>query len=61
MSMKGNYGEALSLIPKKSVPNYFESKYQLKQAASLFSLAPKFTTSSANKAKSGTGRGPAAI
>lgn len=34
MSMKGNYNEAPFTDSKKSAPNYFESKYQLKQAAS---------------------------
>lgn len=40
---------------KKSAPNYFESKQQLKQAASPLLPLSEFTTSSANKAKSGMG------
>ena len=40
MSMKGNYNEAPFTVSKKSAPNYFESKYQLKQAAFPFSLSP---------------------
>lgn len=46
---------------KKSAPDYSESKYQLKQAASPFSLFSEFMTCAANEARSGMVVKPAAI
>lgn len=46
---------------KKSAPNYFECKYQLKQAASAFFLSPSSRLPLQTRPKRGMGWGPAAI
>lgn len=61
--MKGNYSEALSLIPKNLLQITLRANINLNRLPlpSLSLSLSEFTTSPANKAKSGLGWGPAAI
>lgn len=61
MSMKGNYGEALSPIPKNLLQITLRANINLNKLRLLSPFFSEFMTRSANEAKSGMGVEPAAI